>query len=164
MFGHHVTDRNKLVDYAAGHVGCVLIVYWCLVLLLNLILSLLEFYLMPKDFLFIMTHQFIPSSVHFDAPLDGVVKLLVTDELLVDGCRIVSPGSRFNQALEWGTCVLLIGTAVTLSMSAGAKNKPVVRVAEKQLTQTLNNTSRWRQVHKILLYVVTCSFSCFIRF
>lgn len=55
---------------------------------------------MPKDFLFIMTHQFIPSSVHLDAPLDGVVKLLVTDELLVDGSRIVSPGSRFNQALE----------------------------------------------------------------
>lgn len=83
-----------------------------------------------------MTHQFIPSSVHLDAPLDGVVKPLLTDELLVDGSRIVSPGSRFNQALERGTCVLLISSAVRLSMSAGAKNKPVVRVAEKQLTQT----------------------------
>lgn len=71
---------------------------------------------MPKDFSFIMTHQFVLSSVHLNAPLDGVVKLLLTDELLVDGSRIVSPGSRFNQALEQGTCVLLISTAVTLSM------------------------------------------------
>lgn len=90
---------------------------------------------MPKDFLFIMTHQFISSSVHLDAPLGGVVKLLVTDELLVDGRRIVSPGSRFNQALQQGTCVLLISSAVTLSMSVGAKNKHVVRVTEKQLTE-----------------------------
>lgn len=52
---------------------------------------------------FTVTHQFISGSVHLHTPLDGVVELLVVDELLLNGIRIVSPGSRFDEALEQQT-------------------------------------------------------------
>lgn len=67
------------------------------------------------------------------------MKLLVADELLLDGCRIVSPGSRLNQTLEHQTgtetCVSLISTAEIHTEHVGAaKNKLILRLADKQLT------------------------------
>ncbi len=62
----------------------------------------------------VRTHQVVSGSVHLGAPVDGAVKLLVADELLLDGCRIVSPGSCFNQTLkhqtDTETCTLIIST------------------------------------------------------
>lgn len=65
-----------------------------------------------KGYVFISTHQFIPGSVHLNTPLDGAVNLLVANELLLDSCSIISPGSCLNQTLEeqtrTETCVLPI--------------------------------------------------------
>lgn len=85
-----------------------------------------------KDYFFISTHQFIPGSVHLDTPLDGAVKLLVANELLLDSCRIISPGSCLNQTLEeqtrTETCVLLISPAHKHTQHVGAvKNKLKLR-------------------------------------
>lgn len=54
-------------------------------------------------FFFTVTHQVISCSVHLHAPLDGAVKPLVVYELLLNGSRIVPPGSSFDEALEQQT-------------------------------------------------------------
>lgn len=46
-------------------------------------------------------HQLFSGPLHLAAPLDGLVKPLMAEELLLDGRGLLAPGRRFDQALQW---------------------------------------------------------------